>query len=145
MSSISISFLVSTFLFTTVMSYLTTKEATAEYLESSRRRLAEATERCIRSTGADPVEIDLLFDKAIHSESRSLKCYLECIYLDQNYIDSNGKFIHENVIHGTANATMDLIEECADKADSITDGCEKVSNFSHCVMHTNNTAILKLL
>ncbi|KAK5640227.1 hypothetical protein RI129_011038 [Pyrocoelia pectoralis] len=145
MSRILIVLLISIFFPTITLSYFTTVEATVEQLAETKHRLDDQTTKCIESTGADSVEVDLLWNKLIYTESRSLKCYLECMYIGQHYINDNGEFVSDNLVDAIANSTEYGVKECSDKVFGIMDGCDKVFSFSFCLMHTNNTAIIQLL
>ncbi|KAK5640230.1 hypothetical protein RI129_011041 [Pyrocoelia pectoralis] len=135
----------SSFFSSTVISFLTDVNGTTEFLDTIKMEVGEDNDMCIKSTGADPEEVHLLWSKLIFLQKRSLECYMECIYVHKKYINDDGEIVHENLVADVTNATYHAVEECSSKVRSMTDRCAKTYQFAICLMHTNNTDLISQL
>ncbi|KAK5640226.1 hypothetical protein RI129_011037 [Pyrocoelia pectoralis] len=129
----------------TVGSHETSEKATDELIDKLKHRLDDATANCLLSTGAHSIEVDQSWHDHSHTQSRSLKCYLQCMYKMQNYINESGGFVSDNIVAAIANATKAIVDECDTKAANIGDDCDRVYEFSFCLTHAHDASIAQLL
>ncbi|XP_031357699.1 uncharacterized protein LOC116181461 [Photinus pyralis] len=127
------------------LSAATSQVANVELIEQLEHRLDEETTQCIRSTDADPLEVDTLWHTRTYTESSTLKCYLQCMYLKLNYISESGNFASDTIVSSITNATASIVSGCVDQASGAVDGCDKVYQFSSCLTNNNQITIMQIL
>ncbi|XP_031357694.1 uncharacterized protein LOC116181457 [Photinus pyralis] len=116
-------------------------DATVEFLELSNCTTEAINERCLQSSDADRYQVHLLWSRLMYSNSRSLKCYLACMYTNVEFLNHHGEFDGNMIVQENDYITLEEIQLCDDITRFIKDRCEKTFEFSYCLTHTNHTTV----
>ena len=97
-------------------------------------RVEPESSRCISDTRVDPVAVRILWDELIYSDNRALKCYVECVYSGMNFVNREGKFVHDEIVQNVEKVTYAMVDKCIYKTEGIQDRCDRVFEFDKCLL-----------